>query len=109
MGVTGGSALLQGLVQVGGEGGESGDGFVQVAVGGGEADLVVGSESMDRGGIAEPAQHQQCLPVGGQRTCAAAGASPVSLGAQHCADIEGQLACHVERGTMGDHVGPLEF
>ena len=41
--------------------GEHVDALVQVAIGGGQADLVVRGELSDAGGVAEPAQHQNRL------------------------------------------------
>ncbi len=51
MGVAGGPAVGEDLLQFRGAGGEGGDGFVQVAVGGGDADAVVAGEAVE-GGVA---------------------------------------------------------
>jgi len=47
--------------------GEHVDGFVQVAVGGRGAELVVGGELGDPGAVEEPAQHQHGVAVTPQR------------------------------------------
>jgi hypothetical protein len=108
VGVATGVPVGQDLVQVGGLGGEGGDGFVQVAVGGGDADPVVGGQPVYRGGVAEPAQDQDRVPVGGQCSSASARATTSAFGSQDAGNEPDQLVRHVERGTIIDHVGPLD-
>jgi hypothetical protein len=96
---------LEDLVQVRGVAGEHVDALVEVPVGGGDADPGVTGKQSHRGVGAEPAQHQDGLPVAAQDPAALAGADPAAVSGQPPRQLLDGTDGNVERGTMGNHVG----
>ena len=94
--------LLQGLVQVGGLVGQDGGAFVDVAVGSGAGDGVVGGQAGGVGAVAVVAQDEDGLVVAGQRPCVGAGAQSAAVGAQEAGQVADQFLGDVECGTTGD-------
>jgi hypothetical protein len=91
-------------------GGEHGDALVQAGVTGRPADLVVDGELGDPGGVEQPTQHQDRLPVAAQRPSSGPGTPAAPFGVQQpgqeqygvFADGQGGAVCD----THGD-AGPV--
>jgi len=93
------------VVQVRGMGGDHVDTFVEIAVGGGLRDPRVAGECCDVGTVPEPAQHHHRLDVDGRGPLPRPVVGSLAVRGQDAGD-EGQgVLGHVERGTIGDHVG----
>ena len=93
--------LLQGLVQVRAWLARTVV-FVDVAVGGGAGDGVVGGQAGGVGAVAVVAQDEDGLVVAGQRPCVGAGAQSAAVGAQEAGQVADQFLGDVECGTTGD-------
>src|SRR3954471_1996462 len=83
--------------------GQDGDDLVEVAVTSGAGDSVIAGQRGDIDVLAEPAQTQYRLVEAGQRPAGPAGAASAAFGVQQSAQVLGQIAGHVEYGTIADH------
>lgn len=102
-----GPGCFQGVVQVGCPFGEHRGGLVDVAVGGGAADAVVGGQVGRAGAVAVVPQNQDGLLVAGQGAASLGGAAPAALCGQELGDEENGFPGDVQGGTIGDHVEPF--
>jgi hypothetical protein len=91
-------------------GGQDGQPFVEVAVGGGDRQAVVASELGQSGAVEEPAQHEHPLAEAAQRAPALAGSGRDAVIAQQSGQVLGGGPLHIEHGGVCDtvrHVRPL--
>ncbi len=87
-------------------GGEHVDAFVEVPVAGGDRDAGIACQGRDRCALPEPAQYQHRVRERGQCASAAAGTSFAAVDLQQLRQILAERSGNVERGRIGDHVGP---
>jgi hypothetical protein len=99
--------LGQGIVQVGGLGGEHPDTLVAVAVGRRARQPEPGTDDLDVAPGAEPNQHEQRLAEAGQQASALAGAQHTAFGAQQLGQLQHQFTGDVEDGRISDQRGVL--
>jgi hypothetical protein len=99
--------LGQGVVQVGGLGGEHREGLVAVAVGGRAGHPEPSTDDRKLALGAHPHQHQQRLAKAGQQARPLAGAPCPALGAQQPGQLADQFTGDIEDGRIGDQRGVL--
>lgn len=93
------------VVQVRGVRSDHVDTFVEIPVGGGLRDAGIARQGGDVGAVAEPPQHHQSLDVDGRGPLPRPAIGPAAVRREDTGD-EGQgVLGHVERGTIGNHVG----